>query len=185
MIELDLSEGHSSGIPTIQEELEKNGSPRAEFFTDKDRRAMRIRIPIHPVFLEEKENVIEISVNIAYVLRMNWQSSMRRKIMEISKKDWKLFREKLAIWQENYMNKLTKEYIELLNDENKNASDKFWELEKRIKKDRKHPGVIMEMSKSEAMWNIVYLIRLGVIEYDDLADFTDDLKLAVKDVIRL
>ena len=33
--ELDLSEGHSSGIPTIQEELEKNGSPRAEFFTDE------------------------------------------------------------------------------------------------------------------------------------------------------
>ncbi len=50
--ELDLSEGHSSGIPTIQEELEKIGSPRAEFFTDEDRRAMRIRIPIHPVFLE-------------------------------------------------------------------------------------------------------------------------------------
>ena len=31
--------------------------------------------------------------------------------MEISKKDWKLFREKLAGWQENYMDKLTKEYI--------------------------------------------------------------------------
>ena len=53
--ELDLSEGHSSGIPTIQEELEKNGSPRAEFFTDEDRRAMRIRIPVHPAFLEENE----------------------------------------------------------------------------------------------------------------------------------
>ena len=53
--ELDLSEGHSSGVPTIQEELEKNGSPRAEFFTDEDRRAMRIRIPIHPAFLEENE----------------------------------------------------------------------------------------------------------------------------------
>ena len=50
-----MSEGHSSGIPTIQEELEKNGSPRAEFFTDEDRRAMRIRIPIHPAFLEENE----------------------------------------------------------------------------------------------------------------------------------
>ena len=55
MKELDLSEGHSSGIPTIQEELEKNGSPRAEFFTDENRRAMRIRIPIHPAFLEENE----------------------------------------------------------------------------------------------------------------------------------
>ena len=53
--ELDLSEGHSSGIPTIQDELERNGSPRAEFFTDDDRRAMRIRIPIHPVFLEKAD----------------------------------------------------------------------------------------------------------------------------------
>lgn len=41
--------------------------------------------------------------------------------MEISKKDWKLFRENLASWQENYMDKLTKQYIELLSDENKNA----------------------------------------------------------------
>ena len=56
--ELDLSEGHSSGIPTIQEELEKNGSPRAEFFTDEDRRAMRIRIPIHPAFLEADDEVL-------------------------------------------------------------------------------------------------------------------------------
>lgn len=100
--------------------------------------------------------------------------------MEISKKDWKLFREKLAGWQENYMDKLTKEYIKLLNDENKNASDKFWELEKRIKQDKKHPGVVMEMRKSEAIWNIVYLIRLGVIEYDDLVDFSNDLKKEVK-----
>ena len=51
--ELDLSEGHSTGIPTIQEELRKNGSMRAEFFTYKDRRAMRIRIPIHPAFFQQ------------------------------------------------------------------------------------------------------------------------------------
>lgn len=104
-------------------------------------------------------------------------------MIEISKKDWKLFREKLAGWQENYMDKLTKEYIELLRDRNKDASDKFWELEKRIKQDRKHPGVIMEMRKSEAIWNIAYLIRLDVIEYDDLADFSDDLKQAVKRIL--
>ena len=61
--ELDLSEGHSSGIPTIQEELEKNGSPRAEFFTDEDRRAMRIRIPIHPAFLEVDD---EVSLSDSY-----------------------------------------------------------------------------------------------------------------------
>ena len=55
--ELDLSEGHSTGVPTIQEELEKNGSPKAIFHTDEDRRAMRIQIPIHPAFLNDKKEV--------------------------------------------------------------------------------------------------------------------------------
>ena len=71
--ELDLSEGHSSGIPTIQEELEKNGSPRAEFFTDEDRRAMRIRIPIHPAFLEnnqmENDNLLQNETSLKQVLK--------------------------------------------------------------------------------------------------------------------
>ncbi len=30
--------------------------------------------------------------------------------MEISKSDWKLFREKIADWQENYMDRLNKEF---------------------------------------------------------------------------
>ena len=87
--------------------------------------------------------------------------------MDISKKDWKLFREKLPDWQENYMDKLNKQYIELLSNEKETASDKFWELAKRIKNDRKNPGVIMDMRKSEAIWNIINLIRLNVITHDD------------------
>lgn len=78
--ELDLSEGHSSGIPTIQEELEKNGSPRAEFFTDEDRRAMRIRIPIHPAFLENND---EISVSDGYEKATNKLS--KKKIEQYDK----------------------------------------------------------------------------------------------------
>ena len=52
--ELDLSEGKSTGIPTIQEELKNNGSPKAQFYTDEDRRAVRVEIPIHPDFISEK-----------------------------------------------------------------------------------------------------------------------------------
>lgn len=33
---------------------------------------------------------------------------------------------------------------------------------------------------SEAIWNIVDLIRIDVIKYEDLAEFSDDLKQAVK-----
>ena len=87
----------------------------------------------------------------------------RFKIMDISKKDWKLFRERLS----------------------KPASEKFWELEKRIKEDKRHPGVIMEMSKSEVIWDIVRLIRLKVITYDDLSDFSDELQLEVKRILEM
>ena len=48
--------------------------------------------------------------------------------MEISKSDWKLFRARIAEWQEDYMGRLVKEYIEVLNGTG-NASDKFWKME--------------------------------------------------------
>ncbi|MCD8052505.1 MAG: hypothetical protein LUF00_00350 [Lachnospiraceae bacterium] len=55
--ELDLSEGKCTGIPTIQEELRNNGSPAAKFYTDEDRRAVTVEIPIHPDFLEKDEKL--------------------------------------------------------------------------------------------------------------------------------
>ena len=103
--------------------------------------------------------------------------------MDISKKDWKLFQERLSGWQENYMESLIKEYANFLNDDKRPASEKFWKLEKRIKEDKCHPGVIMEMSKSEALWDIVCLIRLKVIAYDDLSDFSDELQQEVKRIL--
>ncbi len=41
----------------IQEELEKNEFPREESFMDEDRQAIRIRIPLHPAFLENNDEV--------------------------------------------------------------------------------------------------------------------------------
>lgn len=65
---------------------------------------------------------------LSNVFRVVFVSVYTRRIcMEISKKDWKLFREKLAGWQENYMDQLTKDYIALLSADDRNASDKFWE----------------------------------------------------------
>ena len=103
--------------------------------------------------------------------------------MEISKRDWKLYREKIAQWQENYMDRLNKEYIELLSSKEVNPSDRFCELEKRIKQDRRHPRVILERKKSRAFFDIVNLIRLNIITIDDLEDFSEELQEAVKEII--
>ena len=68
--------------------------------------------------------------------------------MEISKADWKLYRERVSDWQEHYMEQLNQEYVNLLTSPG-NASDHFWELEKRIKQDKKHPGVLMSFANPQ------------------------------------
>jgi len=45
--ELDLTEWRSTGVPTIQEKLAGNGSPRATFETTDDRLTFLIHIPVH------------------------------------------------------------------------------------------------------------------------------------------
>ena len=81
------------------------------------------------------------------------------------------------------MEGLVKEYANFLNDDKKPASEKFWKLEKRINEDKRHPGVSMELKKSEVIWDIVRLIRFKVIAYDDLSDFSDELQLEVKRIL--
>ena len=98
---------------------------------------------------------------------------------KFSEKDWKLFRNKISDWQEAYMEKLNKEYIVLLSGEG-NASDKFWILEKRIREDKKDCGVQCEMSRSNQFYIILSLLNEGAIAFDDLEDFSDDLKDTMK-----
>ena len=95
--------------------------------------------------------------------------------MEVSKSDWKLFRTHIAKWQENYMERLLQEYVELLSGA-ENASEKFWKLEERIKRDKKHPGVLIELRKSNMIYDIVSLINFGVITTSDLDEFSKELK---------
>ena len=99
--------------------------------------------------------------------------------MEISKKDWTLFQEKLPIWQDAFMGKLNQEYIAILNKDG-NPSDLFWELEKRIKQDKRRPGVSMEMQKHYLLYNLSSLIVDGAITLDDLDGFSEELKDGVR-----
>ena len=103
---------------------------------------------------------------------------------EFKETDWKLFRKKLPGWQEAYMERLCKEYIDLLSSDT-NASDRFWELEKRIKDDRKKTGVIATMSRSKMILNIADLVYDGTISMDELEEFSDDVKTAVRMLLRM
>ncbi len=99
--------------------------------------------------------------------------------MEVSEKDWKLFSSRIAGWQEAYMDKLNKTYTDILASEN-TASEKFHKLRDKINEDFNSPGVLVERKRSKLLENMVSLIRNGVITFDDLSDFSEELKESVK-----
>ena len=72
---LNLSEGWATGIPTIQNELEKNGSPYATIETDEDRTFFLIDIPCHPDFLKVEEIVTTLYQPVS-TLYQAWVSAM-------------------------------------------------------------------------------------------------------------
>lgn len=109
---------------------------------------------------------------IIYLCQSGGDTNVRIRIYQ---KDWSLFREKISDWQEAYMDKLNKEYIELLNGEG-TPSEKFWTLEERIRNDKKDTGVQLRMSRSNCITNIVSLLNEGAITMNDLEEFSDELK---------
>lgn len=103
---------------------------------------------------------------------------------DVSEKDWAIYRKKMPDWQNAYMDSLNKEYIKILNSDG-SPSDKFWELERRIKKDKQHPGVVIDMRRSTMVMNLIRLIDDRVIGIDDIADFSDEVKEKVKFILKV
>ena len=98
---------------------------------------------------------------------------------QTKERDWKLFRKKLPLWQEAYMDKLNQEYIRLLSGEGL-ASDKFWELEKRIHTDKRSVGVVADMRRSQMYSNLLSLLVNEIIREDDLDGFSEELAETIK-----
>jgi len=94
--------------------------------------------------------------------------------MDVSKKDWKLFRELLPVWQERFMERLLAEYAQIISGDGA-ASDRFWSLDDRMKRDKESPGVLISPSKSNLPWDLARMIHDGIITMDDMNGFTDDL----------
>ena len=103
--------------------------------------------------------------------------------MNVNEKDWKLFRKLVPGWQEAFMERLNREYIELLSGDGF-ASEKFWRLEDRIKQDKRRPGVIMKMKRGDMEWNLRDLILDGTITFEDISDFSEETRSRIEYLVR-
>ena len=94
----------------------------------------------------------------------------------VNEKDWKLFRSRLPGWQETYMERIIEEYRKLLGSE-KQASEKFWALDERIKRDKRNPGVLLhDVKRSNMDIHLHQLLRYEVIRLEDLDGFSEELR---------
>ena len=89
--------------------------------------------------------------------------------------DWKLFRKRVPVWQERYMGRLIEEYRSIMESE-KLSSEKFWAMEKRIRQDKKSPGVIVDMRRSTMRLELMQMLSQGVIQPSDLEGFSQELR---------
>ena len=105
-------------------------------------------------------------------------------MIKCKEKDWKVLRAKLPEWQENYMDRMCKEYLGILTS-NDSPSDRFWALEERIRKDKKKCGVCADMRRSMFYDNIFMLLDEGAITLSDLDDFSDEVKEIVQKYMQI
>ena len=103
---------------------------------------------------------------------------------QFPEQDWKLLRKKLPGWQEAAMEKLCREYAELLQ-KNEPASDRFWKLEERIREDVNRTGVSADMRRSKAELVLLNLLSEQAITEEDLADFSETTRERVMTLLQL
>ncbi len=94
---------------------------------------------------------------------------------DVKKSDWKLFRKLLPKWQERFMERLIGGYAKMIAGQGL-ASDRFWTLQKRLKKDVRKVGVCAELKRSVMVINLRSLLHEGAISKDDLDRFSDELR---------
>lgn len=101
-------------------------------------------------------------------------------------RDWKMFRKKLPQWQERFMNRMIKEYTEILNQRGKDSSDIFWELDARMRHDKKLSGVVVwDMRRSNMYEHLIELLWEDAITVEDLSEFSADLRERIGHFMRL
>ena len=78
------------------------------------------------------------------------------------------------------MDKLTREYAELLTDDRCQPSERFWTLNKRIREDWRKPGVQLEIRKQNVVFDLAHLIADGAASLDELDGFSEELQNTVR-----
>jgi hypothetical protein len=97
--------------------------------------------------------------------------------MEPRRSDWKMFRESLDEWRERYLKWKNEEIKLLLENKNRNDTEKFWDIFNFQKEEsRKLKDCLDGLSRSKMTLQMALMMKYKMIDREDLKRFSEGLQ---------
>jgi len=96
---------------------------------------------------------------------------------KVSKSDWKKFEELIPGWRDRYLEAQTQALGKQISDSRINPTERFWKTEEEIKRvARDLQSCLDGYSKGTVRERMRLMLRAGIMQPEDLADFSEDLR---------
>ena len=91
--------------------------------------------------------------------------------------DWKKYRDLVEPWRERYLTRKNAEIAAFLKDEEKTATERFWDAQEILKKEGKILVKCFDPhSRSTMQLSLLLMLRYEIVEDSDLEVFSDELR---------
>ena len=98
----------------------------------------------------------------------------------MNESDWKKYSGRLPMWRERYLAKQNARIAGVLADPKKNETERFWDALDEMQNEAKRLRACLDRhSRSNMMISLVAMRSVGMINAEDLADFSEELQKSI------
>jgi hypothetical protein len=101
--------------------------------------------------------------------------------MDVLESDWKLFKNNLTVWRENYLVKINEEIVSILSDKKITETQKFWKVKKQIdNKVEILKDCFDDIRRSMMLIKMMMMYKNKIINMENISGFSKDVVENVK-----
>ena len=106
--------------------------------------------------------------------------------MKPKESDWKKFRNSLDKWRELYLKRKNDEIRAILEDNNRDETDKFWDIVEFQKNESiKLRDCLDDISRSKMTLQMALMKRYEMVCQKDMEEFSEELQEFLKNIERI
>ena len=106
--------------------------------------------------------------------------------MKPKESDWKKFKNSLDKWRERYLRWKNDEIRSILEDKNRNETEKFWDIVEFQKNEAKKLRDCLDgYSRSRMISHMTLMKKYEMIDRNDISEFSEELQNLLKELERV